>query len=62
MIDKGLLKRDELINLVTYYYPAKTQPPIGVILFYHGLYSYSQRYAHVAKKFSAAGYDVLSFD
>ncbi len=47
----------------TFRYPAvDLNKPKGVVFLKHGLYTHSARYAHIAKKFAQAGYDVVAFD
>jgi len=36
--------------------------PKGIIIFLHGYNNHTNRYAHVARKFSKAGYDTVGFD
>jgi len=50
------------VDLVTFLYPAVKQPARGVVVWFHGLYSYSNRNVHVAKKFAEQGFDVAAFD
>ena len=53
---------DNKVDLVTFLYPAVKQPARGVVVWFHGLYSYSNRNVHVAKKFAEQGFDVAAFD
>jgi len=44
-------------------YPAKNNlKPKGIIFFNHGFNDHTSNKAHIAKKFSDAGFDVVGFD
>ncbi len=43
-------------------YPAARQPPRAAVLIVHGYAEHSGRYADVARRLAAAGYEVMGFD
>lgn len=49
--------------MANYRYPAiNRNVPLGVVFLKHGLFTYSELYSHIAKKYAKSGYDVVAFD
>ena len=56
------LHTEEGDRIYTYRWTTLVQPPLGVILFYHGYSSFGGKYSTVAKRFVDRGYDYLTLD